>query len=82
VEWSKGWSMLPNSSVSNNVVLPLPVVQAIVSKAYAVDHALGLTFHTLAATGARYSQIKRLRVRDLQDDRADPRLEMPGAAAI
>lgn len=77
-EWSKGWSMLANSSVANNIVLPEGVVRAIVAKAYEVDHKLGVTFQTLAATGARYSQIKRLRVRDLQDDRTDPRLMMPG----
>jgi hypothetical protein len=77
-EWTKGWAMLANSLVANNIVLPEAVVQAIVAKAYEVDHALGLTFHTLAATGARYSQIMRLRIRDLQGDRTEPRLMMPG----
>jgi hypothetical protein len=76
--WSKGWAMLPNSSVARNIVLSADTVRAIVHKAYEVDHELGVYFHTLAGTGCRESQMLRLQVRDLQDNRADPRLMMPG----
>jgi hypothetical protein len=40
--------------------------------AYADSEALGLLLETAAVTGARYSQLTRLEVIDLQDDRPDP----------
>jgi hypothetical protein len=81
-EWTKGWAMLANSSVANNIIIPEDRVNAIISKAYEVDHKLGVTFHTQAATGTGYKQIKALRVADLQDDNLDngtpaPRLMVP-----
>lgn len=79
--WSEGWKLLPNSSVARNIILGDPrdsaVVVAIVHAAYAADHRLGVYFDVLAETGTRESQMLRLRVRDLQDDRTDPRLMMP-----
>ncbi len=47
--------------------------------AYAVDPALGLWVEVAATTGARPSQIARLDVADLQDERVDPRLMMPSS---
>jgi integrase len=75
--WSEGWKLLPNSSVARNIILGDPVVVAIVRAAYAADHKLGVYFDTLAETGTRESQMLRLRVVDLQDKRADPRVMMP-----
>jgi hypothetical protein len=79
--WSEGWKLLPNSSVARNIILGDPrdsaVVVAIVHAAYAADQKLGVYFDVLAETGTRESQMLRLRVRDLQADRADPRVMMP-----
>jgi integrase len=79
--WADGWSLLPNSSVARNIILGNPrdsaVVVAIIHAAYAADQKLGVFFDVLAETGTRESQMLRLRVRDLQDDRTDPRLMMP-----
>jgi integrase len=77
--WSQGWSLLPNSSTANNVILTDEVVGAIVRKAYSVDQQLGLQLDILAETGTRESQMLRLRVGDLQDGRPDPRLMMPSS---
>jgi hypothetical protein len=81
-EWSKGWAMLANSSVANNIIIPENLVNAIIGKAYEVDHKLGVTFHTQAATGAGYKQIQEIRIRDLQDGNLEngkpaPRLMVP-----
>jgi integrase len=75
--WKDGWKALPNSSTANNIILGDAIVAALVQAAYGVDHQLGIYFHILAETGTRESQMLRLRVSDLQDDRAAPRLMMP-----
>jgi integrase len=77
--WSDGWKMLPNSATARNVILSDAVVGAIVRAAYGVEHQLGIFFDVLAETGTRESQMLRLCVRDLQDDRTDPRLMMPSS---
>ena len=50
-----------------------------ISAAYAVSREFGLLVEVAAVTGARISQLARLEVGDLQGDRSDPRLMMPGA---
>jgi integrase len=75
--WSEGWKLLPNSTVANNIILDAGVVVAIVHAAYRADQRLGIFLDVLAETGTRESQALRLRVRDLQDDRPDPRVMMP-----
>jgi len=77
--WSKGWALLPNSSVARNVILADNVVAAIVRTAYAMEHRLGVYLDVLAQTGTRESQMLRMVVADLQDDRPDPRLMMPSS---
>jgi integrase len=77
--WSKGWALLPEKGEPRNIILPDSIVTAIVRAAYAADHKLGVYFDVLAETGTRESQMLRLCVRDLQDDRTDPRLMMPSS---
>jgi integrase len=77
--WSDGWKLLPNSTTARNIILSDAVVGEIVRAAYGVDHKLGIFFDVLAETGTRESQMLRLRVLDLQDDRTDPRLMMPSS---
>jgi hypothetical protein len=78
--WSEGWKLLPNSSTANNVILSDAIVAALVQASYGLDHQLGIYFHILAETGTRESQMLKLRCRDLQDDRPDPRLMMPSSS--
>ena len=61
------------------MILPYEVIRRIVSAAYMVSENLGLLVETAAVTGARYSQIARMRVGDLQDDNTSPRLMMPSS---
>jgi integrase len=77
--WSDGWQMLPDSAVARNIILPDSVVTAMVQGAYAVSHELGVYFDILAETGTRESQMLKLCVRDLQDDRDNPRVMMPSS---
>jgi integrase len=77
--WAEGWALLPDSSTPRNIILSDAVVIAIVQKAYGADHELGVHFDVLAETGTRESQMLRIRVRDLQDDRTDPRVMMPSS---
>jgi integrase len=75
--WSEGWKLLQDDSVARNLILDKAVVRAIVQAAYATDSDLGMYFDVLAQTGTRESQMLRLHVADLQDDRTEPRLMMP-----
>jgi Phage integrase family len=77
--WSDGWKLLPNTTVARNIILSDGVVGAIVRAAYGVDHQLGIQLDIMAETGVRESQMLRLHVSDLQDDRTDPRLMMPSS---
>jgi integrase len=75
--WSEGWKLLPNSSTARNLILDKSVVNTIVLAAYNADQGVGIYFDVLAQTGTRESQMLRLCVSDLQDDRTEPRLMMP-----
>jgi integrase len=77
--WEKGLSALPDASVARNVILSDEVVQKIVRSAYQINDSFGLLVEVASVTGARYSQMAGLRVRDLQDDNGSPRLMMPSA---
>jgi integrase len=46
-------------------------------RAYAIDESFGLLVEVAASTGARVSQLARLRVCDLQDQLSGPRLMVP-----
>ena len=53
-------------------------IRELVATAYVMGYQFGLLVDTKATTGARYSQLTRLRVEDLQiDDPERPRLMMP-----
>jgi integrase len=72
-----GLKGLPGGKNARRVVLPDADVLRIVEAAYQEDRAFGVLVEVLAQTGARVSQVARLRCADLQADRADPRLLMP-----
>ena len=75
--WELGLACLPDAQEARNVVLPDGKVREFVAAAYAHDDALGLLVDTLAVTGARPSQVVRLRVEDLHDHPVRPKLMMP-----
>jgi integrase len=75
--WEIGLANLPDAQEARNVVLPDAKVREFVSAAYAHDDGLGLLVDTLAVTGARPSQVVRLRVGNLQDHPMRPKLMMP-----
>ena len=77
--WRNALAGLPDAHTARHVGLPERDVRKIVAAAYAVAPWLGLWTEVAATTGARPSQIARLDVADLQDDRADPRLMMPSS---
>jgi integrase len=77
--WRDGLEDLKDAYNARNAVLPEHQVLAIVAAGWALDPAFGLLLETAAVTGARISQLARLDIADLQDDRADPRLQMPSS---
>jgi integrase len=77
--WKVGLSALPNAGETRNVIVPDDKVLELIGAAYAIDRALGLLVEVAAVTGARVSQLARLEVQDLQDDRTAPRLTMPSS---
>ena len=77
--WYRELANLPDVSEPRNVVVSDSIVQRIVAAAYAVDERVGLLFETAAVTGARFSQLARLRVSDLDDREVAPRLLVPTA---
>ena len=78
--WETGLAGLPDAQQSRNVVLPDDKVREFVATAYRLDDKFGLLSDTLAITGARPSQVVRLRVEDLRDHPVRPRLMMPRSA--
>jgi integrase len=79
--WKEGLKALPSDtgSTARDLILSDDEIGAIVEAAYAEELELGIWFQTLAETGVRESQVLRLEVYDLQDDRAAPRLMMPSS---
>jgi integrase len=77
--WETGLAAIPDAVESRNVILDEETVRGIVAGAYQVGDEFGLLVETAAVTGARPSQLARLKVRDLQAARADPRLMMPSS---
>jgi integrase len=75
--WEIGLAGLPDTTEARNVILPDDKVREFVAAAYAHDGKLGLLVDTLAVTGARPSQVVRLRVEDLHDHPVRPKLMMP-----
>jgi integrase len=77
--WRIGLAALPDTYRARNVILTDEQVRALITAAYAEDRALGVLVEVAAVTGARVSQLARLEIGDLQDDRSDPRLMMPSS---
>jgi integrase len=77
--WRTGLAALPDAEQSRNIIIPDDAVLRVVSAAYEESPQFGLLVEVAAVTGARVSQLARLEVGDVQGDRADPRLMMPGA---
>jgi integrase len=75
--WEVGLACLPDAQEARNVILPDDKVRAFVATAYALDDGFGLVSDVLAVTGARPSQVVRLRVEDLHDHPVRPKLMMP-----
>ena len=82
--WKEGLKTLPNNddnqTSKRDLILSDEQISAIVVDAYRfTDDDRGIWFQILAETGARESQICRLQLADLQDNRTDPRLLMPSS---
>jgi integrase len=75
--WDTGLATIPDAEESRNVILAEEVLRRIIAQAPKQSTEFGLLVDVAAVTGARPSQIWRLKVQDLQADRSDPRLMMP-----
>jgi integrase len=75
--WENGLATIPDAEEPRNVILPDGVVRAIINGAYGDSPEFGLLVEVAALTGARVSQLRRLKVDDMQGDRIDARLMMP-----
>jgi integrase len=78
--WEIGLAILPDAQETRNVIISDTKVREFVATAYCIDDGLGLLTETLAITGARPSQVVRLRVEDLHDHPVRPKLMMPKSA--
>jgi integrase len=78
--WEVGLAGLPDAIEARNVILSDDKVREFVAAAYVDDDKLGLLVDVLAVTGARPSQVVRLRVEDLHDHPLRPKLMMPKSA--
>jgi integrase len=78
--WEVGLAGLPDAQQARNVILLDDEVREFVATAYAHDEKLGLLVDLLAITGARPSQVVRLRVEDFHDHPLRPKLMMPKSA--
>lgn len=78
--WDVGLAGLPDAQEARNVVLSDQKVREVVAHAHALDAKLGLLVEVLAVTGARPSQVVRLRVADLDAHPVRPKLSMPKSA--
>lgn len=81
--WKQGLKSLPRNrddeSVSRDLIMSDALVASFVKEGYRDGDDIGRWFQALAETGARESQICRLLVDDLQDDRGATRLMMPSS---
>lgn len=77
--WETGLASIHDAEESRNVILPEMAIRAIIDRSNEVSAVFGLLVETAAVTGARISQLARLREEDLQDARSDPRLMMPSS---
>jgi integrase len=67
--WKHGFPVLRDTTNARNAVLEIDEVRQIIAAAYAISDEFGWWIHTHAETGSRSSQIARLVVDDLDDQR-------------
>jgi integrase len=67
--WETGLASIPDAHESRNVILANEIVRAIVAAAYTITSEFGRFVEVCAVTGARVSQVARLRIADLEADR-------------
>jgi integrase len=77
--WETGLASLHDAEEPRNVILDEPVIRALIVEAHKESAEFQLLVESAAVTGARVSQLARLDVPDLQDERTDPRLMMPSS---
>jgi len=77
--WETGLAAIRGANEARNVILPEPIIRSIIAKAYERNVEFGLFVEILAVTGARSSQVARLKMQDLQNDGFSPRLMMPAS---
>jgi integrase len=77
--WRSGLSGLPDAERVRNTVLPDGVIRRIVTEAYSFSRDFGLLTEVLATCGCRTGQAFALKVDDLIEDAAGPRLLMPSS---
>jgi integrase len=78
--WEVGLAGLPDAAEARNVIISDDKVHEFVATAYRLEDQFGLLTDTLAITGARPSQVVRLRVEDLHAHPVRPKLMMPKSA--
>ena len=77
--WQVGLASLPDAEEPRNIILDESQILSLIENAYLISAQFGLLVETAAVTGARVSQLARLEIRDVQGNRADPRLMMPSS---
>src|SRR6185436_16467360 len=74
--WETGLATLPNAQEARNTILLDDKVREFVATAYRLEAQFGLFAEAAATTGARPSQLVRLRVEDLHNHPSKPKLMM------
>jgi integrase len=77
--WEMGLAAIRGANEARNVILSEPVIRSIINAAEEESREFQLVVEVSAVTGARFSQIARLEIQDLQDDGLAPRLMMPAS---
>jgi integrase len=77
--WETGLASLRDAEEPRNVILDEPVIRTLIAEAHEESAEFQLLVESAAVTGARVSQLARLELPDLQDERADARLMMPSS---
>lgn len=67
--WEIALAALPEATTAHNVVISEATIKKLIAASRQQNREFGLLVETLALTGARYSQLARVLVRDLTGDR-------------
>jgi integrase len=77
--WCIALAGLPDARRARHVILPESDIRKLLAEAWKSNAAFALWCEVAASTGARASQIGRLEIGDLQDQRVAPRLMVPSS---